>query len=183
MLLLSQAAAEAVGQLSAGALRDRRVYVDGSYFLPNERYKDSQADHLFVMGEVRAKLLREGVRLMHTRDAAEIVVEVRSGVMGVDKQSLLVGLPSVAVPGLTSGATGDVLGDPLIATPEIALIKNIKQDGVTSVAIVAYWSDTGELVGTSGPFVGRTHRDDWWFFGYGPRTSGDIPTAQQRPAR
>jgi hypothetical protein len=183
MLLLSQAASKAVAQLSASALRDRRVYVDDSFFLPHDRNTESTADHLFILGEVRAKLLLEGVRLMTTRQAAEIVVEVRSGAHGIDKQNLLVGLPSIAMPGLTGGATGGLTGGPLITTPEIALLKNIKQDGVASVAIVAYWADTGELVATSGPFVGRTFRDDWWFFGYGPRTTGDIPTAQQRPTR
>jgi hypothetical protein len=159
------------------------VYVDGAYFVPHDRSRNSLTDQLFLMGEIRAKLLREGVRLVATREESEIVVEVRSGVLGIDKQNLLVGLPSVALPGVTSGLAGDITGDPLIATPEIALIKNVKQDGVASVAFVAYWSDTGELVATSGPFVGRTYRDDWWFFGYGPRTSGDIPTAQQRPGR
>lgn len=178
MLLLSQAAAEAVGQLSAGALRDRRVFVEAAFFVPRDNSRNSYADQYFVMGELRAKLLREGVRLVNARENAEIIVEVRSGVLGVDKQNLLVGLPSVALPGFSSGVAGDALGDPLIATPEIALLKNIKQDGFASVAIVAYWSDTGELVATSGPFVGRTFRDDWWILGYGPRTSGDVPTAQ-----
>jgi hypothetical protein len=183
MLLMSQAATEAVGKLAADALRDRRAYIDGSFFLPQDREKGTRADHLFLMGEVRARLLREGVRVVYDRKDAEIIVEVRSGVMGIDKQNLLVGLPSVTLPGLGGAATGGVGGEPLIATPEIALIKNIKQDGVASVAIVAYWADSGELVASSGPFFGRTYRDDWWFFGYGPRTSGDIPTAQRRPGR
>jgi len=178
MLLPNQAVSEAIGKLSAAALRDRRVYLDGAYFVPADLNRDTVAsDYLFTMGELRAKLLREGVRLMPTRAGAEIVVEVRSGAHGVDKQNLLVGLPSVTL----SGVTGGSVGDPLVATPEIALIKNVKQDGVASVAIVAYWADTGELVATSGPFMGHTFRDDWWFFGYGPKTSGDIPTAQQRP--
>jgi hypothetical protein len=183
MLLMSQAATEAVGKLSAEALRDRGVFVDGSYFLPSIRDKDTRGDHLFLIGEVRARLLREGVRLVEDRSKAEIVVEVRSGVLGIDKQNLLVGLPSVTLPGLGGGATTGIAGDALIATPEIAIIKNIKQDGVVSVAIVAFWADTGELVSTSGPFYGRTYRDDWWFFGYGPRTSGDIANVQRQPAR
>jgi hypothetical protein len=180
MLLLNQAVAEAIDKLSAAALRDRKVFVDGSYFVPADKNRDNIAsDYLFTMGEVRAKLLREGVRLVNTRDQAQIVVEVRSGAHGIDKENLLVGLPSVTLPGLGGGAVS--AAEPLIATPEIALVKNIKQDGVASIAIVAYWADTGELVAASGPFMGHTYRDDWWFFGYGPKTSGDIPTAQRRP--
>jgi hypothetical protein len=180
MLLLSQAATEAVGKIAVEALRDRKVFVDTTYLLQEDRNRDPKADQLFLLGEIRARLLREGVRLVQTRPAAEIILEVRSGALGIDKQNLLIGLPSVAMPAL-AGSTSGVSGDPVIAIPEIALIKNVKQDGVVSVAIVAYWSDSGELVATSGPFTGRTYRDDWWFFGYGPRTSGDIPTARPRP--
>jgi hypothetical protein len=32
------------------------------------------------------------------------------------------------------------------------------------------------VVHESGPFIGRTTRDDWWVFGFGPRTVGNIPT-------
>ena len=38
---------------------------------------------------------------------------------------------------------------------------------------------SGELVDSSGPFVGRTLREDWWILGFGPRTIGDIPPAQR----
>ena len=27
----------------------------------------------------------------------------------------------------------------------------------------------------TGPFVGRSNREDWWFFGSGPNSLGDIP--------
>lgn len=185
MFLLSQAASEAVGNLSATGLRDRLVYVDGSFFMPQGYFPYFPlADYQFLMGEVRAKLLKEGVRLTADRGKAEIIVEVRSGALGIDKQSLLVGLPSIAVPGLASGATdSDLVSEPLIATPEIAFLKNIKQDSLASVAIVAYWADTGELVSSSGPFIGRAWRNDWWILGYGPRTSGDIPTVRREQGR
>ncbi len=181
MLLLNQAVTTAVSQLSASALRDRLVFVDDAYLTPHDRNTDTTADYLFLLGEVRAKLLIEGARLVNTREAAQIIVEVRSAAHGIDKQNLLVGLPQIALPGV-AGGTGITAG-PLIATPEIALLKNIKQDGIASVAIVAYWADSGELVAASGPFIGRTNRDDWWILGYGPRTSGNIPSAQQRPSR
>ena len=40
------------------------------------------------------------------------------------------------------------------------------------MAFVAYWADSGEIVGASGPYIGRTQRKDFWFFGFGPRTVG-----------
>ena len=65
------------------------------------------------------------------------------------------------------------------ATPELAIVKTTRQRGYAAVAFVAYWNDTGELVANSGPFIGRTEREDFWFFGLGPRTVGTIPPAEQ----
>ena len=62
-----------------------------------------------------------------------------------------------------------------VSTPELAILKSTKQRGFASVAIIAYRGNTGELIAQSGPFIGRTVRDDYWIFGLGPRTIGNIP--------
>ncbi len=159
--LLSQAAAEAVDQLSIDALRGRRVYLDADYFAASEQ--------AFVLGELRAKLLLGGVQLT-SRDEAQVVVEVRSGGVGIDRSDFLLGVPSLIV----TGGEGDGVTRTPFATPELAIVKNVNQAGVASVGYVAYWADTGEVVSTSGPHIGRTLREDWWFFGFGPRTIGNI---------
>jgi hypothetical protein len=164
--LLSRAAAEAVDQLTFETLRGREVFVDTDYFAASSQE--------FVLGELRATLLLAGVQLVPEREDAQIVMEVRSGGVGIDRQNLLVGLPSVVV---SAGGEDSAFGVPF-ATPEIALIKNIQQAGVASVAYIAYWRNSGEVVATSGPYIGRTLRDDWWFLGLGPRTVGDIPTVE-----
>lgn len=161
--LLSQAAAEAVNQLSVESLQGRRVYLDADYFAASEQ--------AFVLGELRAKLLLSGVQLT-SRDNAQIVLEVRSGGVGIDRSDFLLGIPSLIVSAGDGDATG--LTRTPFATPELAIVKNVNQAGVASVAFVAYWADTGEIVATSGPHIGRTLREDWWFFGFGPRTVGDI---------
>ena len=74
-----------------------------------------------------------------------------------------------ASPGVDQAASSG-----LLVTPEIAILKTIKQKGYAGVAMVAYWADTGELIASSGPFVNVTHREDFWFFGFGPRITGDI---------
>ena len=170
--LLSGAATRAIDRLSAEgisatSLRDRRVYVDSTYF------ENSAAEHAFLLGELRAKLLLAGVRLEHEREKAEVILEVRSGGLGVDRLEYLLGIPAIYIPGFSS-ATGEIP----VATPELAIIKNTRQRGYASVAFIAYWRDTGEVVASSGPFVGKTYREDWWFFGTGPRTIGDIPPAE-----
>ncbi len=169
-MLLTQAAAEAVAHLSVANLRDRSVYVD--YHFLARTYKASP-QQLFLIADIRAKLLTEGVRLMRHRSKADIILEVRSGVLAVNYSELLIGIPSITLPGVaTSGIP--------VATPELALLKNTKQHGFASVAYVAYWRKTGQIVATSGPFLGRTNRNDWWFLGIGPSTSGNIPSAEAK---
>ena len=165
--LLSQAAINAVKPLSFEALHGRRVFVDDTYFAASERE--------FVLGELRAKLLLSGVQLSPERDDAEIVLEVRSGGVGIDRYESLLGIPSVgaAAASATSAATGVPV--PSLITPEVALTKEIKQVGFASVAYVAFWTDTGEVVASAGPSIGKVYRDDWWLLGFGPRTTGTVP--------
>ena len=164
--LLSQAAIQAVKPLSFEMLHGRQVYLDDTYFAPSEKE--------FVLGELRAKLLLSGVQLCAQREAAEIILELRSGGVGIDRYESLLGIPAI---GATAASTSAAAGVPVagIVTPEIAITKEIKQIGYASVAYVAFWSDTGEVVASSGPSIGRAYRDDWWLFGFGPRTIGDIP--------
>ena len=165
---MSRATARAIDELSAQSLRARAVYLDSTYLTAATQPSD---EHTFLVGELRARLLLGGVQLVDRREKAQIILEVRSGGIGIDRLDYLLGIPAIVVPGATA-ASGSL---PLV-TPELAIIKNIRQKGFAEVAFVAYWADTGELLASSGPFIGRTSREDWWFLGWGPRTIGDIPT-------
>ena len=180
---MTGAAESAVAQLSTDALRDRSVYVDTQYLIattkPTAAFGGLQQaisgqppiEYLFLIGELRAKLLGSGVRLVDSRDKAEVVLEVRSGGLSVNRVEFLLGVPATAIPSIaTSGIP--------ISTPDLSILKSTKQYGWASVAFVAYWKNTGELLAVSGPFVGRTAREDYWIFGTGPRTIGNIPPAQ-----
>ena len=164
--LLSEAAIQAVAPLSFEVLHGRRVFVDDRFFTSTERS--------FVLGELRAKLLLSGVQLAADQKEAEIVVEVRSPGIGIDRYDSIIGIPSI---GATSGATSAAAGVPLggFVTPEIALVKETRQVSFAGIAYVAYWVDTGEVVASSGPSIGKAYRDDWWVLGFGPRTIGTIP--------
>jgi hypothetical protein len=166
--LLSQAAVKAVEPLSFDALYGRKVFLDQTYFSPSERE--------FVLGEFRAKLLLSGVQLVTSPEPAEVIMEVRSSGVGIDRYESLVGVPSIAAPAAGTAGTGTGALAPSLITPELAATKNIKQIGYASIAYVAYWKDTGEVVASSQPSVGRTYRVDHWFFGFGPRTAGTVPT-------
>ncbi len=182
--LESEAITRCVNQLAADSLRDRSVYVDSTYLLgattTTQPWQGQQApsqEANFLIGELRAKLLLTGVRLVDKKEKAQVVLEVRSGGVGIDRYDYLLGLPATdlgGVPGVDQASNSG-----LLVTPEIAILKTIKQKGYAGVAMVAYWSDTGELIASSGPFVSVTHREDFWFFGFGPRITGDIPPTQK----
>lgn len=164
--LLSEAVIEAVEPLTFSVLHGRKVYVDDQYFGAPEKQ--------FVLGELRAKMLLSGVQLMPSPPDAEIILEVRSGGVGIDRYDSIVGIPAI---GATAASASAAAGVPTtgIITPELAIVKEIKQVSFASVSFVAYWAQTGEVVASSGPSVGRAWRDDWWLFGFGPRTLGTIP--------
>ncbi|HLL89236.1 MAG TPA: DUF6655 family protein [Tepidisphaeraceae bacterium] len=171
--LIRTATAEAIDKLSFDLLRDRRVYVETTYLTAQ---RETEPDTSFLIGELRAKLLRSGCRLADKREGENLIVlEIRSGGNSVDRVEFLLGLPSLF---LSSGSLGGS-GNTPVSTPELSILKSTKQYGFTSVAFVAYWNNTGELVYQSGPFVGRTFREDWWIFGTGPRTSGDIAPVEK----
>lgn len=161
---------KAVAQISVTALRDRKVYVDYSYLSASTQPSDDQA---YLLAELRNKMLQGGVRVV-PRDKAEIIMEVRSQGISNNHLEFLLGVPASSVGGIFTGGIA-------AQTPELTIIKQVTQQGYSSVAYVAYWQDTGEVVAASGPFIGRTRRQDYWFFGYGPRTLGNIPPTEPAP--
>jgi hypothetical protein len=171
--LMSEATRKAVDQLSAEALRDRAVYVDTSYLISSAY---PSPENLFYVAELRNKLLLGGVRLADKREQAQIVLEVRTGGIGIDRLEYLLGIPATYLSGTTVETSGTEVP---LTTPELAIVKSTKQYGFASAAFVAYWADTGELVASSGPFIGKTLREDWWILGFGPRTVGDIPPTEK----
>jgi hypothetical protein len=164
--LLSQAAVEAVKPLSFDVLHGRAIFLDDAYFAASEKE--------FVLGELRAKLLQSGIQLSADRKDAEIVMEVRSGGVGIDRYESLLGIPAIGAAAASASAAAGVPTAGIV-TPELAITKEIKLIGFASVAYVAFWADTGEVVISSGPSIGRAYRDDWWFLGFGPRTIGTVP--------
>jgi hypothetical protein len=175
--LLSGAAQSAVDQVSADTLRDRIVYIDTTYLTTAWQ---TAPELSYLIGQFRAKLLEGGARLADKREAAQIVIELRSGGVGIDRLEFLLGIPSFGLSGI-AGATAAAQASAVI-TPELAILKSTRQYSFASVAFVAYWADTGELLTSSGPFVGKRYREDWWIFGTGPRTVGDIPPTERRTA-
>lgn len=185
--LISGSITDAVASLSMDGLRDQLVFLETSYLTgdppPSSGGKNQIIDRTrpnqdlsFLLGELRARMLKEGVRLTESREQASVIVEARTGGVGIDRYEFLLGLPSVAVSGaIGAGGGGDI---PLV-TPELAILKSTRQLAFSSVAFVAYRNNGGELISQSGPFVGKRLRADYWILGTGPNTVGDIPPADK----
>lgn len=180
--LVSGSIQDAIGQLSMDGLRDQMVYVDATY-LTGDPTQAQQAtvvqrdrpgqDFLFLVGELRSRLLREGARLTDNRQEATVVCEVRSGGVGIDRYEYLLGVPATALTNVSG--TGGVP----ISIPELSILKSTRQLAFSTVSIVSFRNKSGELVSQSGPFVGKRLRADYWIFGTGPNTVGDIAPAEK----
>lgn len=188
--LLTEAATKAVAQLSMDALRGRSVWVVTEYaFSTSQPYEQTfftnqilapTFETAFTIGELRARLLQAGARLAPSRDQAEVILEVRTGALAINRVDFLLGLSAFSIlPGSSNSSSSSALG--IATSSNLALFQSIKQNGFASVAIVAYWRNTGELLAISGPFVGQTHRYDYLLFGYQLPPQGDIPPTQLTP--
>jgi len=182
--LLTESATRAIAKLSLDALRGRSVWVVSEYafsttrpfdesFLTNQ-VRSPTFESAFLIGELRARLLQVGARLSSAREESDVVLEVRVGALSINRIDFLLGIPALAL----AGASSSSLQNLAVATPDLAIYKNTQQDGFSSVAVVGYWRNTGEVLVNSGPFLGHTHRYDYFIFGYALPPRGDIPPTQ-----
>ena len=107
--LESEAITRCVNQLAVDTLRDRRVYVDPTYLVSATQPILAQtptAEQNFMIGELRAKLLLAGVRLVDRKEKSEVVLELRSGGIGIDRYDYLLGLPATDLGGVPRRGSG-----------------------------------------------------------------------------
>ncbi len=161
MLLVSQAVDNAVMQIDFSPLAGRTVFLD-----PTALSEKDVVDRGYLISLVRQQLAGAGALLQDEKPRAEYVVEVRSGGLGTDRHSMLIGTPAVQLPSLLPGMPTNL--------PEIALIKRNDQRGVAKVAVFAYNRITGRALWQSGTVEAISLAKDTWLFGAGPFSRGSI---------
>lgn len=159
MLLVSQAVDQAVLQFDFSNLKGKPVFLDTQYL-------DGTVDRGYVISSLRQHLLNQGAYLQEDRKIAAIVVEARSGGVGTDRHSLLVGTPQMSLPAVLPGQPTQI--------PEVALLKKTDQRGVAKLAVFAYQRETGKAVWESGLVEAKSNLKDTWLFGAGPFSTGTI---------
>ena len=105
------------------------------------------ADQAFAKAFFGAELKRAGASVVSDEKDKEMKLTVIASAIGVDKDQVLVGIPSVPVP---------LVG---VSTPELALFKWVKNRGYTEFETYAFDGKTGRFVSKSAPKIGESKYD------------------------
>ena len=161
-MLLSSAVEKSLGKIDFSPLNGQQVYVE-------ERYLEC-VDKPFVVGSIRHQVMRSGGRLVVDADAADVVMELRSGGVGTDTSEAFLGTPEIALPGI-------------LTIPEIRLAERKTQYGYAKLGLVLYDAKNLQVLGNGGMSLAQSDDNNWFFFGAGPFQDGsieqDVATAQQ----
>jgi hypothetical protein len=160
MLLVSQAADNAVAQIDFSPLAGKTVYLDATGI------EKEVIDRGYLVSIVKQQLVAAGALLHEDKMRAEYIVDLRSGGLGTDRHSVLVGTPAVQLPSVLPGIPTNL--------PEIALVKKSDQRAVAKIAVFAYNRISGRALWQSGTAQATTHVKDTWVFGTGPFSRGTI---------
>jgi hypothetical protein len=161
MLLVSQAADNAVAQIDFSPLAGRTVYLDASG-VPDAHVVDKG----YLVSMIRQQVVAAGGLLQEDKVKAEFVLDVRTGGLGTDRHGMLIGTPAVQLPSVVPGLPTNL--------PEIALVKKNEQRGVAKVAVFAYSRITGRALWQSGTAEAESRLNDTWVLGAGPYSRGSI---------
>ncbi|ABS62382.1 hypothetical protein Plav_0759 [Parvibaculum lavamentivorans DS-1] len=143
-LMISAAADRAAQNLSIAIPAGTKVFVDSTWF--------EGTDSKYAIAAIRDRLLRRGAHLVEKREQAAMIVELRSGALSIDENSLIVGIPQLDVPIPLAGSLG---------VPEIALFKRARRQGVAKFAATGYDAETGKLISSSASDFGFSQQTEF----------------------
>jgi hypothetical protein len=158
-LLISSAVDQCVSHFDFRPLAGKSVFFDPQYL-------DGTVDKGYVVSSLRQQLLAHGCILQEERAKATYVVEARSGGVGTDRHSVLVGVPAMTLPTILPGLPSYV--------PKIPLAEKNNQSAVAKIAVFAFNRKTGRPVWQSGVVETLSNARDTWLLGAGPFQGGTI---------
>ena len=128
-------------------------------------------DAKYALGTIRDQLAQSGALLVDSSDKARFILEPRSGGIGIDSHSEMVGLPNFTLPIPLAGA---------LETPEVPLWKVDKADSTVKIAILAFDKESGKHVFSSGSMVGKSYNHQYKVLGIINWRNTDIPERQSK---
>ena len=144
---------------------DFRPFAGQAVFL-EEKYVDS-VDKQYLIASIRHRVLRAGGKLVDKADAADIVVEPRSGGIGTTASSSFLGIPEITLPGM-------------LTLPEVRFFTRTRQSGFAKLGIAAYDPKSRQSLGTGGLTVAQSDDSNYYVVGVGPFQSGSLKSELQR---
>ena len=162
-LLLSTAIDRALSELdmeAIGRLKGFKVYLSTTYL--------KALDQEYLIGSLRDLLFSSGVLVVDDPVQAQMIVEVRSGANSLDSATVTAGIAEdQALPNPVTGAP--------VALPELALFKKENNVSVTTVALVAYHTNTRVHVFSSGTLLGGAYDRHYQILGLLRLRFTDVP--------
>lgn len=159
ILLISTAAQRAVREYDATPLARRRVFVDMRYF--------DSIDKSYVESSLRQHLADNRAVLVDQSAAADLVLEVRNGTLGIWDGDFVLGIPQLPVS--YPGAPGAILLPPLYA------FRRLSHQGYAKFQLWLFEPKTLAFLGRSQDLWGSAYYNQWWLLGIGPfDSSNDI---------
>ncbi len=163
LLILSKSMDAAVDQIDLSVVGNRRVFLVESYF--------EGIDKGYGLGSIRELISENGGLLTAEVENADLIVEARSGGLGMDRRDSLLGFPAVTLPIPFAGH---------VETPEIVLYKTEKLESTAKFALLVYERESGAHVHSTGPLVGHSKFHYHKLLGYIGWRRTDVPELDLR---
>lgn len=152
-LLISNAVDESLANIDFGNFAGHNVFLE-------EKYMDS-IDKAYILGSVRHRLMMQGVRIVDKKEESDVTIEMRSGGVGTDSSEMFVGVPEIVVPGM-------------LTIPELRVMNRDMQQGTAKIGMVAYHTESGQVLGNGGVSLSQSDRNNWYVLGVGPYRNGSL---------
>ena len=124
---MSSAVMDAARQIQPEAIKGKKVALDVAYL--------KSVDVEFTKGELRDRLLQLGAFLVVDPAEAEVIVEARSGGLGIDESKTNIGIPPIPIPVPAVGT---------FQTPSLYVYKYHRQEGKSDIALTGIDVVTGK---------------------------------------
>ncbi len=157
-LMISTAADRAIAKLPADVVEGKNVFIEVKNL---DGY-----DKPYVIERLRKEVSDKKGLLAPAADKADVVFEVASGALSVDKVNFLFGMPELPLP-IPSAETFKI--------PEIPIIKRMKYHSHAKILITVIDPKTNKSIVALDPFYGKVKDVYWWFFFIGPFRFTDLP--------
>jgi len=158
-LVISTAADRAVKDMPESPFNGTKVFLDTSNL--------EGTDKAYAQQVVRDYMLANDAALVDSKEQADVVLEMASGALSMDRRNYLLGVPELPIPIPMAGET--------LKFPEVALLKALFYRGKVKLRMSAV-DNASKTEAFEVPVCrGKSLDSYWWILFFGPFRYGDIP--------